>query len=109
MADEQRWSTGTGINGGLMLFRDGHFVGMLHHAELAAEIIKVLNGAAPNDREFIAKALSHEANRIFNRQERDYPSNILDIVSNNLREGKSTELTVPPEWMKRQGFGTTNK
>ena len=104
MADE-RWTTGEGHMKGRMIFRDGECVGMLCSAELAAEVVKVLNGAAPNDREFIAKALGHEANRIWNTQEKDYPSNILDIVSNNLRAGKNTELTVPPDWMKKNGYG----
>lgn len=107
MADKYltRWTTGEGPMNGHMIFQDGQCVGMLCNAELAAEVVKVLNGAAPNDRAFICKALGHEANRIFQRQEKDYPSNVLDIVAANLREGKDTELTVPPDWMKRPGDG----
>jgi len=76
-----------------MIFRDGRCVGMLHSPELAEEMVNVLNGAAKNDREFIAKALSKEANRIFNEQQMDYPSNVLDRVSYNLRCGMDENLT----------------
>jgi hypothetical protein len=88
-----------------MVFRDDQCVGMFDHPELASEIVAALNGVAPNDREWICNALGQEANRIWGKQEKEYPSNILDIVGNNLREGKSEELTVPPDWMKRQGYG----
>jgi uncharacterized Zn finger protein (UPF0148 family) len=39
------------------------------------------------ERKLIREALSKEANRIFNKQEKDYPSNVLDAVSLNLLSG----------------------
>jgi hypothetical protein len=49
--------------------------------------------AAPNDREAIADAISREANRIWQTQEPDYPSNVLDTVGWNIRAGLSDLLT----------------
>jgi len=46
-----------------------------------------------HERSEIARLLSREANRIFNTQERDYPSNVLDVVSMNLTMGETEELT----------------
>lgn len=75
---EKRWRTGEGRDENRsMIFRDDSCVGMVHSPELATEVAERLNRLAPNDREFIVKALSREANRIFNRQEKDYPSNVL--------------------------------
>jgi hypothetical protein len=95
----QRWRTGEGSNeNSCMLFRDNHCVGMVSSPDLAKEICERLNDVAPNDREFIVRALRMEANRIFNKQERDFPSNTLDAVAANLTEGKSDNLSVKPEW-----------
>ena len=99
---DTRWRTGSGREESRrMLFRDDACVGMVETPELAQEICDRLNGFAPNDREFIVKALGREANRIFNKQERDFPSNTLDIVVANLRAGKDDELTVKPDWMRK--------
>jgi hypothetical protein len=66
---------------------------MVDTPELAAEIIAALNGAAPNDREWIANALGREANRIYQQQGQDFPSNVLDAVSWNLRMGETEFLS----------------
>jgi hypothetical protein len=71
---------------------------MVDTREMASEIVDALNGAAPNDREGIARALSHEANSIFNKQTQDYPSNIMDRIAANIRAGKTEGLSLPPEW-----------
>jgi|ERR1017187_869754 hypothetical protein len=89
---EQRWKTGEPINRGL--YRCGQYCGSIDSAELASEIVTVLNGEAPNDREGICSALSREANRIFQQQEKEYPSNVLDIVSWNLMSGETEALTI---------------
>lgn len=94
---EPRWRVGHKL--GRTLYRNDHCVGMVDTPELAAEIVAALNGAAPNDREAIGKALEKEANRIFNHQQPDYPSNVLDVIAANIRSGKSENLTEPPEWM----------
>ena len=91
MGDEPRWRVGRTL--GRTLYRDGRCVGMVDTPELAAEIVAALNGAAPNDREAIAKSLEREANRIWNTQDRDYPSNVLDTVAWNIRMGASDLLT----------------
>jgi hypothetical protein len=67
---------------------------MVDTRELAAEIVAALNGAAPDDREGIAAALSREANRIYQEQAMDYPSNVLDVVAWNIRMGESEFLSV---------------
>lgn len=45
------------------------------------------------ERREIAKLLGREANRIFQKQDKDYPSNVLDVVSLNLTMGETEELT----------------
>jgi hypothetical protein len=94
-----RWRVGSGCEENeRMIFRNNLCVGMVSFSDLAKEIVAVLNGAAPNDREWIAQALTHEANRIFNHQQPDYPSNVLDVVAANIRAGKSENLTELPDW-----------
>ena len=39
------------------------------------------------EQRLIREALSREANRIFNKQEKDFPSNVLDAVNLNLLSG----------------------
>ena len=98
----KRWRTGEGSNeNSCFLFRDNRCVGMVQLPELAKQICDSLNGMAPNDREFIVRALRSEANRIFNKQEKDYPSNTLDIVAANLTDGKSENLTIKPDWFPK--------
>jgi uncharacterized Zn finger protein (UPF0148 family) len=46
------------------------------------------------ERVVICKALSHEANRIYNKQEKDFPSNTLDTLSLNLMRDGYDELSV---------------
>lgn len=92
---EPRWRVGTKL--GRTLYRDDQCVGMVDTRELAAEIVAAMNGCAPNDREGICRALSREANRIFQTQAKDYPSNVLDIVALNLRAGRDDQLTRKPE------------
>ena len=46
-----------------------------------------------HERRELARALGAEANRIYNKQEPDYPSNTLDIVSLNLLAGETEELS----------------
>lgn len=46
-----------------------------------------------HERRELSMALGKEANRIFSKQERDYPSNTLDIVSLNLLSGETEELS----------------
>lgn len=91
---EPRWRVGRKL--GRTIYRDWVCVGMVDTPELAAEIVAAMNGAAPNDREGIAAALSREANRIYNTQDLDYPSNVLDVVALNLRAGRSDRLTEKP-------------
>jgi len=45
------------------------------------------------ERREIAGMLGREANRIYNKQDPDYPSNVLDIVSMNLTMGETEELS----------------
>jgi hypothetical protein len=42
----------------------------------------------------IRQLLSREANRIFKTQEKDYPSNVLDVVGENLMMGDTEQLSV---------------
>jgi len=62
-----------------------------------------MNGVAPNDRYGICAALSREANRIFNTQAKDYPSNVLDVVGWNLRSGEN-DLLYREETSQRMGM-----
>lgn len=97
MSQSLRWRTGSGSEENeCMLFRNNRCVGMVHSYELAKEIVDVMNGAAKNDREHIAKAIEIEANRIYNKQKPDYPSNTLDRVGNNIRMGRDDLLTEDP-------------
>jgi hypothetical protein len=75
---------------------------MVDSPEVAAEIVAALNGAAVNDREFIAAALGREANRIFQHGAKDFPSNVLDAVAWNLRAGETEFLS---ERKHPGGFG----
>lgn len=94
MTNQMRWRVGNKL--GRTLYRNDQIVGMVDSKELATEIVDALNGAAPNDREALAKGLSREANRIFNKQERDYPSNVLDVVAYWIRSGATENFTVHP-------------
>jgi hypothetical protein len=67
---------------------------MVDSPEIAAEIVAALNGVAPNDRAGICTSLRAEANRIYQQQERDYPSNVLDVLAWNLGAGETEFLTV---------------
>lgn len=89
---KERWRVGEKL--GRTLYRNGQCVGMVDTRELAEEIVRCMNGEAPNDREGIAAAISREANRIWQDQEKDYPSNTLDRVAWNLRMGNE-QLTAP--------------
>ena len=86
-----RWRVGTKL--GRTLYRNEQCVGIVDSRELAAEIVAAMNEAAPNDREGIARALMAEANRIFQTQAKDYPSNTLDTVALNLRCGETERLS----------------
>ncbi len=55
-----------------------------------------------DERYRLSRLLSTEANRIFNTQEREYPSNVLDVVVMNLNEGNEENITVMPEWLRKQ-------
>jgi len=88
---DPRWKAGDPLGRGL--YRVGRYVGILDSEELAAEVVAALNGVAPNDREAICAALSREANRIYNKQAKDYPSNVLDVVAWNLRSGQDDFLS----------------
>jgi hypothetical protein len=88
---EPRWRVGQKL--GRTLYKNNHCVGMVDSPELAAEIVACMNGAAPNDREGIVRALQREANRIFQKQAQDFPSNVLDRVSLNLSAGRNDNLT----------------
>jgi hypothetical protein len=46
------------------------------------------------ERARIVAALRHEANRIYRQQEKDYPSNVLDVVALNLAKGGREQLSV---------------
>ena len=46
-----------------------------------------------HERHEVARALGKEANRIYNKQEKDFPGNTLDIVSLNLISGETEELS----------------
>jgi hypothetical protein len=92
---DPRWRVGQKL--GRTLYRQDRCVGMVDTPELASEIVAAMNGAAPNDRESIAKALSREANRIFNKQARDFPSNVLDALALAIRAGATENLTVWPD------------
>jgi hypothetical protein len=46
-----------------------------------------------HERKVIARTLGQEANRIYNKQAQDYPSNTLDTVSLNLLSGETEELS----------------
>lgn len=46
-----------------------------------------------HERHALARVLGAEANRIYNKQGQDYPSNVLDIVSLNLLSGETEELS----------------
>jgi hypothetical protein len=93
-AVSERWRVGQKL--GRTLYRNEVCVGMVDTPELAKEIVAAMNGVAPDDREGIARALTREANRIFRKQEKDYPSNVLDKVAFNLRAGRSENLTEKP-------------
>jgi hypothetical protein len=88
---EPRWRVGKELE--RALYRNDQCVGMVDSPELAAEIVAALNGVAPNDRDGIVASLSREANRIFNKQNKDYPSNVLDAVAWNIRAGENDFLT----------------
>lgn len=87
-----RWRVGTKL--GRTLYVDNHCVGMVDSPGIAAEIVAALNGVAVNDRRGIVAALRDEANRIWPNQEKDYPSNVLDIVAWNLAAETNEFLTV---------------
>lgn len=89
---DPRWRVGRTL--GRTLYRLERCIGMVDTQELASEIVAAMNLAAPDDREAISMQLSREANRIFNRQARDYPSNVLDVVAHNIRRGATENLTV---------------
>jgi hypothetical protein len=88
---QPRWRAGAKL--GRTLYRNDRCVGMVDSPELAAEIVAALNGVAPNDRQGICDALAREANRVFNRQEKDYPSNVLDAIAWNLKMGEDEFLS----------------
>lgn len=67
---------------------------MASYAETAKDIVETMNGNAPNTRAHIVRCLRREANRIYNSQEREYPSNVLDIVADRLADGEDVNLTV---------------
>lgn len=45
------------------------------------------------ERQAISRLLGKEANRIYNKQAHDFPSNVLDAVSLNLMMGETEELS----------------
>ena len=45
------------------------------------------------ERQAISRLLGKEANRIYNKQAQDFPSNVLDAVSLNLMMGETEELS----------------
>lgn len=89
-----RWRVGTKL--GRTLYRTEVLIGMIDTTEITTEIVKVMNGEAPNDRESIASALGQEANRIYKRQIMDFPSNVLDRVAANILFGRIENLTDDP-------------
>ena len=91
-AESKRWRVGKKL--GRTLYKDNRCIGMVDSPELAAEIVAVMNEEAPNDRVGIVSALNREANRIYNKQEKDYPSNTLDVVAYNIMTGENENLTV---------------
>lgn len=103
---EPRWHTGDPA--GRALYCHRHCVGMVDSKELADEIVAAMNGAAPNDRQGICEALSREANRIWGSQAKDFPSNVLDVVSYYRQAGNAMMfwLSTHPSgrWIKGEGF-----
>jgi hypothetical protein len=79
---------------GQALYQGDRLVALVTHEETAKEMVEVLNGKAPDDRAWIIRALQKEANRIYNKQEMDYPSNVLDIVAWNLSADQTDFLSV---------------
>lgn len=77
-----------------LIMHHGHLAAMASSEELAKDIVTTMNGQAPNTRAHIVRLLSREANRIYNNQEKEYPSNVLDTLANNLADGKTENLTV---------------
>jgi len=90
--DKPRWTIGEPRNRGL--YRNNWYAGVVETEDVAEEIVAALNKEAPNDRQGICEALSKEANRIYNKQEKDYPSNVLDVVCWNIRAGQTEYLSV---------------
>lgn len=57
-----------------------------------------MNGAAPNDREAICAALSRVANRIYQKQDKDYSSDVLDVFAWNIRNEETEHLNIIDVW-----------
>ena len=63
--------------------------GNLYQDNIAAiSLVSILAQIRGDERRKVAASLNQEANRIFNKQVQDYPSNVLDKVANHLRSGE---------------------
>lgn len=102
-AGGSKWRKGRKV--GRTLYVGDRLVGLVDDEGIADAIVSAMNGCAPNHRAGIAAAISREANRIYNKQGQDFPSNVLDVLAVNIRAGRCEDLTEPEDWMKRQGFG----
>ena len=58
-----------------------------------------------HEKQLIIVAIGREANRVFQKAEKDYPSNILDRVARNLAAGRYDLLTEPSRWMNATVIG----
>ncbi len=85
MSNKPRFRIGTESQ--KTIFDGNYLVAVASDSEHAKEIVDIMNGAVKNDRRTIVEALRRESNRIFNKQERDYPSNTIDILANNIAMG----------------------
>jgi hypothetical protein len=93
-ASKQRLSPGATDNEIASAFVYG--AGNLYQDSVAVTSLEAIIAQVRGDeRRKIGTEMSHEANRIFNKQTQDYPSNTLDRVSNYLRIGEPMNLDIP--------------
>ena len=60
-------------------------------------LVAILSQIRGDERRKIAKELGAEANRIFNKQAQDFPSNVLDAVALHLRQGTPITFNERPK------------
>lgn len=91
----------------LAYIKDPHVTHVVFAMEEAVDsIAKLTTKIHGEERNRIVSLIANEANRIFNKQELNYPSNVLDVVAANLRMQNDTNLIDPPAGMSHRLVST---